>query len=178
MTVGLLLCAAGLALLARVVPGAAYLPAVLVFAVGLTATAAPPASAVFAAVDRRHLGAASGANKTVAWVAGLVAVAVRAAGIDAAGGGPFGPGLQSATLISAVACAVGALVAFATVRRRATIVAQPVPAVTHPCQEPSVSGQPPGGSRAKATMRVMLLPRHCRRARLAHARPFPAERTR
>lgn len=140
MTVGPLLCAAGLVLLARVEPGVTYwavvFPAVLVFGLGLTTTVAPLTSAVLAAVDERHLGAASGVNNAVAWLAGLIAIAVlpSAAGIDASDGGGLGPGFATAMLIAAAVCALGGLAAFVSIRRTVRIKPQTVPAAAQVIQ--------------------------------------------
>jgi len=79
MTVGCLVGAAGLALLARVGVGASYwfdvLPGVVVFGLGLSVLVAPLTTTVLAAVDDRHAGLASGVNNAVARAAGLLAVA-------------------------------------------------------------------------------------------------------
>jgi EmrB/QacA subfamily drug resistance transporter len=80
MTVGPLVSAAGLALMARIGPDASWLvdvlPAVVVFGVGLSLTVAPLTSTVLDAASDRHAGAASGVNNAVARAAGLLAVAV------------------------------------------------------------------------------------------------------
>lgn len=60
------------------------LPALLVFAVGLSLTVAPLTTTVLADADASDAGAASGVNNAVARIAGLLAVAVL--GIAAAGG--------------------------------------------------------------------------------------------
>jgi EmrB/QacA subfamily drug resistance transporter len=80
LTVGPLVLAAGLLLLTRIGPGDSYvtsvLPAVIVFALGLTLVVAPVTATVLAAADARHAGIASGVNNAVARVAGLLAVAL------------------------------------------------------------------------------------------------------
>ncbi|HEY1644347.1 MAG TPA: MFS transporter [Streptosporangiaceae bacterium] len=79
MTAGTAICAVGLLLMTRIGPGASYLadvlPAVVIFAVGLTLTVAPLTATVLASADVRHAGVASGVNNAVARAAGLVAVA-------------------------------------------------------------------------------------------------------
>ena len=79
MTVGCLIGAAGLALLARVGVDASYwldvLSGVVVFGLGLSVLVAPLTTTVLAAVDDRHAGLASGVNNAVARAAGLLAVA-------------------------------------------------------------------------------------------------------
>lgn len=117
MTVGPLLCAAGVLLMRRIDPGADYvvdvLPGVVVFGLGLSATVAPLTVTVLAAASERHAGLASGVNNAVARTAGLLAVAVLplAAGLggtdDPVG---FGRGFDRALLLSAGLLVVGAAV--------------------------------------------------------------------
>lgn len=142
MTVGPLVAGAGLALMARITPGASYLtevlPGVVVFGIGLSITVAPLTATVLAAVPDNHVGAASGANNAVSRIAGLVAVAVLpvAAGIDAGAGEPLGPGFARAMLIAAGLCVAGGLVALATIRQAAPVRRHVVPGVNHACQHP------------------------------------------
>jgi EmrB/QacA subfamily drug resistance transporter len=79
MAVGTGIAAVGLALMTRIGLHASYLtdvlPAVLVFAIGLTLTVAPLTATVLATADVRHAGVASGVNNAVARAAGLLAVA-------------------------------------------------------------------------------------------------------
>ena len=117
MTVGPLLCAAGVLLMRRIDTGADYvvdvLPGVVVFGLGLSATVAPLTVTVLAAASERHAGLASGVNNAVARTAGLLAVAVLplAAGLggtdDPVG---FGRGFDRALLLSAGLLVVGAAV--------------------------------------------------------------------
>ena len=80
LTVGPLVIAAGLLLMARIDPGDSYvssvLPAVIVFGLGLTLVVAPVTATVLAAADSRHAGIASGINNAVSRVGGLLAVAI------------------------------------------------------------------------------------------------------
>jgi EmrB/QacA subfamily drug resistance transporter len=80
MTIGPLVCAAGILGLYHVDAGATYaidvLPPVLVFGLGLSITVAPLTSTVLAAAPDEHAGLASGVNNAVARVAGLLAIAV------------------------------------------------------------------------------------------------------
>jgi EmrB/QacA subfamily drug resistance transporter len=140
MTVGPLLVAGGLALLARVGPGTTYpvavLPAVLVFGLGLSISVAPLTATVLGSVSEEHAGAASGTNNAVSRVAGLLAVAVLppAAGITSAG---LAAGFGRAMLISAALCALGGVVAFVTVRRPVRVDQYVLPGVNQGCQAPS-----------------------------------------
>jgi EmrB/QacA subfamily drug resistance transporter len=142
MTVGPLIAAGGLALMARVVLGATYagavLPGVVVFGVGLAITVAPLTAAVLSAVPDAYAGTASGVNNAIARVAGLLAVAVLpvAAGIHAGPGQPLGPGYSVAMLIAAAVCLIGGITAFATIRTGADVAHQVLPGINHPCQGP------------------------------------------
>lgn len=143
MTVGPVIAGIGLALMARIVPGASYLgavfPAVILFGVGMTITVAPLTAAALAAVDDAHAGAASGVNNAVSRIAGLLAVAVlpAVAGISAGPGQPLGPGFTTAMLISAVFCALGGVVATFTIRSGTGFRPQVTPAVNAACQDPA-----------------------------------------
>lgn len=123
MTVGPLVAAVGLALLARAGAGASYpadvLPGVLVLALGLSLTVAPLTAAVLAAGGEDHAGGSSAVNNCVARVAGLVAVAVVPvlAGLDSAGdAAAFSDGFRTAVWITAGLAAAGGVAALATIR--------------------------------------------------------------
>jgi EmrB/QacA subfamily drug resistance transporter len=143
MTVGPLVAAVGLALMARIVPGASYLtailPSVVIFGLGLSITVAPLTSTVLAAVPETRVGAASGVNNAVARTAGLLAVAILppVAGVAGAGGGPLGSGFSRAMVIAAVVCALGGVIAFATVRRGTPVEHHTLPGLQQCCQDPS-----------------------------------------
>lgn len=116
MTVGPIVAGAGLALLARVGAHASYLtdvlPALLVFALGLSATVAPLTATVLAAAPPHQVGVASAVNNDIARAAGLLAVAVLPglAGITPkayASPAALSTGFHHAVLISAVLCAFG-----------------------------------------------------------------------
>ncbi|MFE0473209.1 MFS transporter [Streptomyces sp. NPDC058947] len=126
LTVGPLLCAAGMLLMLRVGPGASYpgdvLPALLVLGLGMVTLVAPLTATVLGSVDVARAGLASGINNAAARAAGLVAVAAlpllagmgeeayrQPAAFDAA----FG----RAMVWCAGALVAGALVAAAVVRR-------------------------------------------------------------
>jgi EmrB/QacA subfamily drug resistance transporter len=142
MTAGPLIAAAGLALMARITPGASYLeavlPAVAVFGVGLTITVAPLTAAVLAAVSENHAGAASGVNNAIARLAGLLAVAVLpvAAGIHADVGQSLGHGFVVAMLIAAAVSATGGIVAAVTIHTGVDVTHHVLPGVNHACQDP------------------------------------------
>jgi MFS family permease len=80
MTIGPIVAGVGLALLVRVGAHASYLtdllPALLVFALGLSITVAPLTATVLAAAPAHQVGVASAVNNDVARTAGLLAVAV------------------------------------------------------------------------------------------------------
>jgi hypothetical protein len=127
MTVGPIVAGCGLALLSRVAAGSGYvasvLPAVLVFAVGLSTTVAPLTATVLAAAPAHQVGVASAVNNDIARTAGLLAVAVipGLAGITpAAYQDPalLSVGFHHAVLISAGLCVAGGLVSALTIQNR------------------------------------------------------------
>jgi EmrB/QacA subfamily drug resistance transporter len=142
MTMGPLVAAAGLALMARIVPGTTYLgsvlPAVIVFGVGLAITVAPLTAAVLSAVPATYAGTASGVNNAISRVAGLLAIAVlpAAAGIHAGPGQPLGTGFSVAMVISAVLCAIGGITAWVSIRTGGDFAHQVLPGINHACQDP------------------------------------------
>jgi EmrB/QacA subfamily drug resistance transporter len=83
LTVGPLIAACGLALLAFADFGKSYwagvFPAICVLAIGMTITVPPLTSTVMASVGKAHAGIASGVNNAVARAAGLLAVAALGA---------------------------------------------------------------------------------------------------
>ncbi len=136
MTLGPLVAAAGLALMVRIVPGSSYwegtLPAVVVFALGLSLTVAPLTATVLAAASAEHAGVASAVNNAVARAAGLLAVATLpvAAGITGASAlspDVFAGGFRVAMWIAAALVAAGGLLAFATIRQLAPAAAERQP---------------------------------------------------
>jgi hypothetical protein len=121
MTVGPIVAAGGLALLARVDASASYLtdvlPALLVFALGLSMTVAPLTATVLAAAPGHQVGVASAVNNDVARTGGLLAVAVlpALAGISqAAYAHPamLSTGFAHAVLIAAACCAAGGVLSW------------------------------------------------------------------
>jgi hypothetical protein len=87
MGCGPLVAGLGLAWMGRLSPHVDYLtdllPAVIVFALGLSATVAPLTSTVLGAVPQHHAGVASGVNNQIARVASLLAIAVLGAVVSA-----------------------------------------------------------------------------------------------
>ena len=127
MTIGPVVAGSGLALLVRVGAHASYvldlLPALLVFALGLSATVAPLTATALAAAPARQVGVASAINNDIARVAGLLAVAVLPglAGITpAAYAHPqqLSAGFHHAVLIAGAMAALGGVLSFVLVRNR------------------------------------------------------------
>ncbi len=96
MTVGPLICAVALLLMARIGADANYwsdvLPAVLVFGLGLSTLVAPLTSTALGSLEDAYAGVASGVNNAVARAAGLLSVAVL----------PLAAGLGGGNLTDAV----------------------------------------------------------------------------
>ena len=112
-------------MMARIDAGASYavdvLPAVVVFALGLSLTVAPLTATVLAAASDEHAGVASGVNNGVARVGSLLAVAVLPplagiSGADYLDAAAFSDGFTVAIRICAALCAVGGIVALITIR--------------------------------------------------------------
>ncbi|MGW1745021.1 MFS transporter [Streptomyces sp. NPDC002092] len=125
LTVGPLLCAAGMLLMLRVGPGASYvldvLPAVLVLGAGMVTLVAPLTATVLASVDTARAGLASGINNAAARAAGLIAVAalplLAGMGPEAyLSPGAFDDAFHRAMLLCAGVLVIGSVVAFATIR--------------------------------------------------------------
>ncbi|MEU5770243.1 MFS transporter [Streptomyces asoensis] len=156
LTVGPLLCAAGMLLMLRVGPGASYaadvLPAVLVLGCGMVTLVAPLTATVLASVDVARAGVASGVNNAAARAAGLVAVAALPllTGMSAEAyrsAGAFDEAFGRAMVLCAAVLVVGAVLAFATVRRPAPDCRRPE-CRTHG----SVLAPPLEGERAKGRL--------------------------
>ncbi len=85
---GPLVCSAGLLLFQRVGAHVSYLsdvlPALLLFAIGLSMTVAPLTAAVLAGVEQSQAGIASGVNNAIARVAGLIGTAAVGAAVAGA----------------------------------------------------------------------------------------------
>jgi EmrB/QacA subfamily drug resistance transporter len=107
---GPLVAACGLFLLQRVGADPDYvtelLPALLVFAVGLSLTVAPLTATVLADADERNAGIASGVNNAIARVAGLLGVAAIGAVVAAQFGSTLDTRLAGQPLSPAARAAV------------------------------------------------------------------------
>ena len=142
LTVGPVVCAAGVLLMLRIGPDASYaldvVPAVTVLGLGLATLVAPLTATVLAAAEAQDAGLASGVNNAVARAAGLLAVAVLPAaaglgGADYADAAAFEEGFRTALVLAAVLLAVGAALAAALVPRSVQVPAPaPEPALTVP----------------------------------------------
>ena len=131
MSVGPLLCAGGVVLLAFVGERASYLahvlPGMLLFAIGLTSLVSPLTTAVLAAAPDRHAGVASGINNAVARAGSLLAVAalpavVGLSGDDYRNAGTLTDGFRSGQLLCAGLLAAGGIVSWFGLREVGTEV--------------------------------------------------------
>jgi EmrB/QacA subfamily drug resistance transporter len=144
MTIGPIIAACGMALYVRVDATSSYLPdvlpAVLVFALGLSLTVAPLTATVLAAAPEHQVGVASAVNNDVARTAGLLAVAVLPglAGItQSAYADParLSTGFHHAVLIAAALCALGGILSWLVISDRVLEHDEPV-------QEPGTHCEP------------------------------------
>lgn len=126
LTVGPLLCAAGVLLLRGIGPDTGYvsgvLPGVLVFSLGLVLLVAPLTSSVLAAAPDRFAGVASGVNNALARTGSLLAVSALPAvvginGEDYQRPAVFAHGYAVAQLIGAALLAGGAVLSLVALPR-------------------------------------------------------------
>jgi EmrB/QacA subfamily drug resistance transporter len=124
LTIGPLVIAVAMAMMAGVDPGGDYVtsvfPAVLVFGVGLTLVVAPVTATVLAAADSGRSGIASGVNNAVSRVGGLLAVAILPLVAGLTGDSFYDPeamtdGFHTAMWVTAGLAALGGLIAWATI---------------------------------------------------------------
>jgi MFS family permease len=111
----------------------------------MTLTVAPLTATVMASVTPAHLGVASGTNNAVSRLAGLLAVAALPwiAGIESVSDvEELQDGYPIALRISGVLCAIGGVIAFATIRSLAKVRSVPQPMMAMPCQDPCMRVQP------------------------------------
>jgi hypothetical protein len=113
MGVGPLVCAAGLLLMQRLDADVNYwtdlLPALLVFAFGLSMVVAPLTATVLADADENNAGIASALNNAIARVAGLIAIAAIGAMVASQYGGRLEDALGPAAQRPAVAAQLDTL---------------------------------------------------------------------
>ena len=113
MGVGPLICAVGLLLMQRVDADVDYwtdlLPALLVFAFGLSMVVAPLTATVLSDADDNNAGIASAVNNAIARVAGLIAIAAIGAMVAGQYGGRLEDALGDAASQPAVAAALETL---------------------------------------------------------------------
>jgi hypothetical protein len=125
MSVGPVVVAAGLALLARSTTDSFYptgiLPAVIVFGLGLAITVAPLTSTAMNSLASGHAGLASAVNNDVARLGSLIAVAVIPAIAGIGGSGYLHPstlssGFRTSVWVAASMCVIGGLLAAAGIQ--------------------------------------------------------------
>jgi EmrB/QacA subfamily drug resistance transporter len=130
LTVGPIVAAGGIALMARIDVGSTYgadvLPALIVFGLGISLTVAPLTATVMAAVEERHAGVASAVNNAVARAAGLITVAVLPALAGLTGAAYLDPqvfsaGFHRAALLSAGLTALGGVLGWLTLGESTTM---------------------------------------------------------
>jgi EmrB/QacA subfamily drug resistance transporter len=135
MGVGPLVTAVGLALTLRLDADVDYvtdlLPALLVFAVGLSMTVAPLTATVLADADEGNAGVASGVNNAIARVAGLIAIA----GVGAVVASSYGSSLEDKLGPLADRPSLSAAVADAKRQPLAPVPAKAVPRPLRPAVE-------------------------------------------
>ncbi|RCG33219.1 MFS transporter [Sphaerisporangium album] len=161
MTVGILLCAAGLLLMSRVGPDATYLrdvlPAVTLFGLGLAAAVAPLTATVLATADERYAGVASGVNNAVARTGSLLAVAaipplVGLTGAAYTSATAFTTGFHTAMLVSAAMMVLAALLTYLTIRSNVLRAPEREPERKAACElgaPPLEAGRPVDGTRER-----------------------------
>ena len=127
MSVGPVIVAAGLALLALATTDSWYpagvLPGVVVFGLGLAVTVAPLTSTAMSALSAEHAGLASAVNNDVARTGSLVAVAILPAIAGITGNEYLHPaalahGFRTSTFVAAGLCAAGGIVSAIGIQNR------------------------------------------------------------
>jgi EmrB/QacA subfamily drug resistance transporter len=121
MGFGPLLSAVALALVARLHPGFDYwrelLPALVLFAVGLSATVAPLTATVLADAGPRNAGIASAVNNAIARVAGLIGIAVVGAAVAGTANRLDIEGFRTAMVVTGILLATGGVIGLAGIRK-------------------------------------------------------------
>ncbi|HZZ96035.1 MAG TPA: MFS transporter [Jatrophihabitantaceae bacterium] len=158
MTLGPIVAGAGLALLTELGPSSSYLtsvlPAMILFALGLSATVAPLTATVLAAAPPHQIGIASAVNNDVARTAGLLAVAVLpgVAGITQATyahPASLSTGFHHAIVIAACCCALGGVLSWFVISDDVLDRGSPLPGThcepgTTPLRTCGIEPQPTG----------------------------------
>ncbi|GEC05017.1 MFS transporter [Streptomyces spinoverrucosus] len=130
LTAGPLMCAAGMLMMLRVGTGASYLvdilPALLVIGTGMVIMVAPLTVTLLSSVDDKNAGLASGINNAAVRASGLVAVAalplLAGMGPDAyRSGAVFDASFSRAVPLCAASLAIGAALAFTTLRETSAV---------------------------------------------------------
>jgi predicted MFS family arabinose efflux permease len=150
MTAGLVVVTIGMVLMTRIGLHTSYLtevlPAVVVFALGLSGVVAPLTATMLATADVRHAGVASGVNNAVARAASLLFVAAIPPLAGLTGDAQSHPlvflhGFRIAIVASAALVACGAVLSFFTIRDDAL---RATPAAAKPeCTINCAVGAPP-----------------------------------
>ena len=126
MTLGPIVCAAGVVMLRSLDESASYwgdvLPGMTVFALGLTLLVTPLTATVLAAAPDRRAGISSGINNAVARAGSLLAVAALPAAVGLSGADydnptQFGAGYVDAMTVCAVLLTAGGLVSWWLIRK-------------------------------------------------------------
>jgi EmrB/QacA subfamily drug resistance transporter len=147
MGLGPLVAAAGILLLLRAGMHVAYLtdllPALLLFALGLSMTVAPLTAAVLAGADDSDAGIASAINNAIARVAGLIGTsAVGAAVAGSLPAGTFGPNAASVAAFHHAILICGVLVAAGGIAGLLGIVDPKQPVDASHCHGGQLAGAP------------------------------------
>ena len=117
LTIGPIICGAGLAMLSGADPHGRFLttilPGMTVMALGMAGAVAPLTTAVLSSVDDGHAGTASGFNSAIARTGGLIATALAGAVMAQTGPALIGA-FHGAALVGAGLAATSGVVAFLT----------------------------------------------------------------
>jgi EmrB/QacA subfamily drug resistance transporter len=148
MTVGPLICAVALLLMAMIGPDASYLtdvlPSAIILGLGLSTLVAPLTATALGSLDDAHAGIASGVNNAVARSASLLAVAILplAAGLGSGSltvAGQLHPVYRNAMLICVGLMVAGSALAFFFIPNRITKPSPPRN-FCDPCSPPVHAG--------------------------------------
>ncbi len=156
LTVGPLVAASGVALLARIGTGSSYvldiLPPLVLFGLGMSITVAPLTATVMGSVESRHAGMASAVNNAVARTAGLVAVAVLPPIAGLSGTAYLNPdvfsaGFSKAMLIAAGLTALGGVLGWITLKEGAPVAHEHTDEYCCALEAPPLRSRPVAGGR-------------------------------